>query len=108
MCHQIILKSAVANQGCGGNSVTTDITNADDDTALEELHDALARVKAQTHVVRLAMSGMEDERDIRAIVKPQHRSAHRRLSLQITRRKSHSRVCHHHLSLPLRTRPNRA
>jgi len=48
--------------------VTTDITNADDDTALKELHDALARVKAQTHVVRLAMSGMEDERDIRAIM----------------------------------------
>ena len=48
--------------------MTTDITNADDDTALEELHDALARVKAQTHVVRLAMSGMEDERDIRAIM----------------------------------------
>ncbi|MEI7598512.1 MAG: hypothetical protein WCJ41_04230 [Aestuariivirga sp.] len=48
--------------------MTTDITNADDDTALKELHDALARVKAQTHVVRLAMSGMEDERDIRAIM----------------------------------------
>ena len=41
---------------------------AEDDTALDELHDALARVKAQTHVVRLAMSGMEDERDIRAIM----------------------------------------
>jgi len=54
--------------GLRGNSVTTDITNADDDTALKELHDALARVKAQTHVVRLAMSGMEDERDIRAIM----------------------------------------
>jgi len=41
---------------------------ADDDTALEELHDALARVKAQTHVVRLAMAGMGDERDMRAIM----------------------------------------
>jgi hypothetical protein len=48
--------------------VTTDTTFAEDDAALEELHDALARVKAQTHVVRLAMSGMEDERDIRAIM----------------------------------------
>lgn len=41
---------------------------ADDDSVLEELHDALARVKAQTHVVRLAMAGMGDERDIRAIM----------------------------------------
>ena len=41
---------------------------AEDDTALEELHDALARVKAQTHVVRLAMAGMGDERDMRAIM----------------------------------------
>ena len=41
---------------------------AEDDSALEELHDALARVKAQTHVVRLAMTGMGDERDIRAIM----------------------------------------
>jgi hypothetical protein len=40
----------------------------EDDTALDELHDALARVKAQTHVVRLAMSGMGDERDMRAIM----------------------------------------
>lgn len=40
----------------------------DDDAALAELHDALARVKAQTHVVRLAMAGMEDERDMRAIM----------------------------------------
>ena len=45
-----------------------DNTVGDDDTALEELHDALARVKAQTHVVRLAMTGMGDERDIRAIM----------------------------------------
>ena len=43
-------------------------TIGEDDAALEELHDALARVKAQTHVVRLAMSGMGDERDIRAIM----------------------------------------
>ena len=41
---------------------------AEDNTALEELHDALARVKAQTHVVRLAMTGMGDERDMRAIM----------------------------------------
>ncbi len=40
----------------------------EDGAALEELHDALARVKAQTHVVRLAMTGMCDERDIRAIM----------------------------------------
>ena len=39
-----------------------------DEGAIEELHDALARVKAQTHVVRLAMSGMGDERDMRAIM----------------------------------------
>ena len=68
MCRQIILKSAVANHYCGGSSVTTDTTIAEDNTALEELHDALARVKAQTHVVRLAMSGIEDERDMRAIM----------------------------------------
>jgi hypothetical protein len=41
---------------------------AEDNSALEELHDALARVKAQTHVVRLAMAGMGDERDMRAIM----------------------------------------
>ena len=40
----------------------------EDAAALEELHDALARVKAQTHVVRLAMAGMGDERDMRAIM----------------------------------------
>lgn len=51
-----------------GTHVTMDIAIADDDSALEELHDALARVKAQTHVVRLAMSGMGDERDMRAIM----------------------------------------
>ena len=45
-----------------------DAAIGEDDTALEELHDALARVKAQTHVVRLAMGGMGDERDIRAIM----------------------------------------
>jgi len=44
------------------------IAIADDDSALDELHDALARVKAQTHVVRLAMAGMGDERDMRAIM----------------------------------------
>ena len=33
---------------------------AEDDTAIDELQDALARVKAQAHVVRLAMSGMGD------------------------------------------------
>ena len=43
-------------------------TICEDDAALEELHDALARVKAQTHVVRLAMAGMGDERDMRAIM----------------------------------------
>lgn len=52
----------------GGTAVTMDTTIGEDDTALEELHDALARVKAQTHVVRLAMSGMGDERDVRAIM----------------------------------------
>ena len=41
---------------------------SEDDSALDELHDALARVKAQTHVVRLAMAGMGDERDVRAIM----------------------------------------
>ncbi|PZF76621.1 hypothetical protein DK847_12550 [Aestuariivirga litoralis] len=45
-----------------------DITIGEDDGALDELHDALARVKAQTHVVRLAMAGMGDERDMRAIM----------------------------------------
>jgi len=36
--------------------------------ALEELHDALARVGAQIRVVRLALTGMGDERDIRAVI----------------------------------------
>jgi putative component of toxin-antitoxin plasmid stabilization module len=48
--------------------VSMQMATAEDDTALDELHDALARVKAQTHVVRLAMSGMGDERDMRAIM----------------------------------------
>ena len=48
--------------------MTMDSAIAEDDSALEELHDALARVKAQTHVVRLAMTGMGDARDIRAIM----------------------------------------
>ena len=39
---------------------------AEGNAILEELNDALARVKAQIHVVRLAMAGMSDERDIRA------------------------------------------
>ena len=51
-----------------GTDVRMQTAIADDDTALEELHDALARVKAQTHVVRLAMTGMGDERDMRAIM----------------------------------------
>lgn len=45
-----------------------EIAIAQDDTGLDDLHDALARVKAQTHVVRLAMAGMGDERDMRAIM----------------------------------------
>ena len=36
--------------------------------ALEDLHDALARVRAQARVIRLAMCGMADERDVRAIL----------------------------------------
>lgn len=51
-----------------GTDVSMHMAIAEDDTALDELHDALARVKAQTHVVRLAMSGMGDERDMRAIM----------------------------------------
>ncbi len=51
-----------------GTDVSMHTAIAEDDTALDELHDALARVKAQTHVVRLAMSGMGDERDMRAIM----------------------------------------
>ena len=52
----------------GDSDVTMNATVSEDEAALEELHDALARVKAQTHVVRLAMNGMGDERDIRAIM----------------------------------------
>lgn len=40
----------------------------DSDSVLHELHDMLAWVKAQTHVVRLAVAGMGDERDMRAIM----------------------------------------
>ena len=36
--------------------------------ALTDLQDAFARVRAQLHVLRLAMSGLRDERDIRAIL----------------------------------------
>ena len=52
----------------GEADMASTMTVADGDTALDELHDALARVKAQTHVVRLAMTGMGDERDMRAIM----------------------------------------
>ena len=45
-----------------------EIAITDDDTALEELNDALARVKAQTHVVRLAMAGIGNECDMRALM----------------------------------------
>ncbi len=38
------------------------------DPALEELHDAMARVSAQIHVIHLAVTGMGDERDIRAVI----------------------------------------
>jgi hypothetical protein len=51
-----------------GMAVNMNTAIAEDNSALEELHDALARVKAQTHVVRLAMAGMGDERDMRAIM----------------------------------------
>ena len=51
-----------------GIAVNIETMISEDDAALEELHDALARVKAQTHVVRLAMAGMGDERDMRAIM----------------------------------------
>lgn len=42
--------------------------NADFGSAMIELHDAFARVRAQLHVLRMAMGGIHDERDIRALV----------------------------------------
>jgi putative component of toxin-antitoxin plasmid stabilization module len=39
---------------------------ADFANAMTELHDAFARIRAQLHVLRLAMGGLRDERDVRA------------------------------------------
>jgi hypothetical protein len=36
--------------------------------ALADLQDAFARVRAQVHVLRLAMGGIRDEQDIRAVL----------------------------------------
>jgi hypothetical protein len=41
---------------------------ADFATAMTELHDAFARIRAQLHVLRLAMGGLRDERDARALL----------------------------------------
>jgi hypothetical protein len=41
---------------------------ADFSTAMTELHDAFARIRAQLHVLRLAMAGLRDERDARALL----------------------------------------
>ena len=48
--------------------MSTDTAISADDPSLDELHDALARVKAQTQVVRLAMKGIGNEQDVRAIM----------------------------------------
>ncbi len=43
--------------------------SADFSPAMSELEDALARVKAQLHVLRLAISGgMQNEGDVRALL----------------------------------------
>jgi hypothetical protein len=42
--------------------------HADLAPALTDLHDAFARVRAQLHVLRLAMGGVRDERDLRALL----------------------------------------
>jgi hypothetical protein len=42
--------------------------NADLGSAMTELNDAFARVRAQVHVLRMAMGGIQDERDIRALI----------------------------------------
>lgn len=45
------------------------VNNAADLTpAITELLDSFARVKAQVHVLRLAMQGLRDEGDIRALM----------------------------------------
>jgi hypothetical protein len=36
--------------------------------AITELHDAFARIRAELHVLRLAMGGLRDERDVRALL----------------------------------------
>ena len=41
---------------------------ADSAAAVTELHDAFARIRAQLHVLRLAMAGLHDERDARALL----------------------------------------
>jgi hypothetical protein len=41
---------------------------ADFANAMTELHDAFARIRAQLHVLRLAMGGLRDERDVRALL----------------------------------------
>jgi hypothetical protein len=35
---------------------------------MTELHDAFARIRAELHVLRLAMAGLRDERDVRALL----------------------------------------
>ena len=42
---------------------TTDLS-----PALADLQDAFARAKAQAHVLRLAMSGLRNESDVRALL----------------------------------------
>ncbi|WP_395663218.1 hypothetical protein [Aestuariivirga sp.] len=42
--------------------------NADLGSAMTELNDAFARVRAQVHVLRMAIGGIQDERDIRALI----------------------------------------
>ena len=41
---------------------------ADFATSMTELDDAFARIRAQIHVLRLAMGGLRDERDVRALL----------------------------------------
>ena len=48
--------------------MTAKADNAELAPALTDLHDAFARVRAQVHVLRLAMGGIRDESDIRALL----------------------------------------
>lgn len=51
-----------------GNEVGFGMDEQDLGEALKDLQDGFARVKAQIHVLRLALQGLQNESDIRALL----------------------------------------